>query len=133
MSTIRPSLTPDLQMSKSGVFVFRPLIVNNFNKEMSNHKHISRQRRMYLKHEEAQQEAALAGALKESSKRHRNFLYVVQELKKETFNHALGQQDRRYSELNGFLNDENWVKLKANLLEGLAILTEVLEKKCPEW
>ncbi len=100
---------------------------------MSNHKHISRQRRMWLKHEEAQQEAALAGALKESSKRHRNFLYVVHELKKEEFNHALGQQDRRYSELNGFLNDENWVKLKANLLEGLEILTEALEKKCPEW
>ncbi len=100
---------------------------------MSNHKHISRERRMLLRNEKEQEEQALQWALRTSAKRHRNFLYIVQELRKKEINHSLGQQDRRYSELIGFLNDENWIKLKDRLVEGLELLTRALEKKCPNW
>ncbi|AEI50091.1 PcfJ domain-containing protein [Runella slithyformis] len=100
---------------------------------MSNHKHISRERRILLKSEKEREEQALQWALRTSTKRHRSFEYVVQELKKKEVNSVLVQQDRRYSELSGFLNDENWVKLKPKLIEGLEVLTLALERKCPQW
>ncbi|MFN8344280.1 MAG: PcfJ domain-containing protein [Spirosomataceae bacterium] len=100
---------------------------------MSNHKHISREQRLTLKTEKDRQEQALHRALRTSAKRHQRFLYVIQELKKEEFNQSLARQDRRYSELSGFLNDQNWVRNKAKLLEGLEVLTLGLERKCPDW
>lgn len=122
---------PTCEPSESGVFVFVLFFIQvSF---MSNHKHISRERRIILRGEKEQEEQALQWALLTSAKRHRSFLYVVQELKKEEFNQLLSQQDRRYSELSGFLNDENWVKLKTKLLDGLEILTRALSRKCPDW
>ncbi len=122
---------PTCKTSESGVFVFVLFFIQlSF---MSNHKHISRERRLSLKNEKEQEEQALQWALRTSAKRHRSFLYVVQELKKEEFNQSLARQDRRYSELSGFLNDENWVKLKSKLLEELEVLTLGLSRKCPAW